>query len=237
MLLLGTPRQHKANVRPRRILRRGLSLAVGPDRYLVRGPRGSRKACLTFDDGPHPEHTPAILKILNYFGVQATFFVVGENVVRYPELIQQIAVEGHLIGQRGYFCGREHTDTEEEFIEEFLMTDYRINQITGSSPRLIRPRLGDLAVAKLRRLWHRERTMVMWNHDSGDGSAESAADLSTTFEKYPIRGRDIVRFHDTQPHAAFVLPQIIPNAIRLGVGFGTPVEWIAECSALEGTVP
>ena len=53
---------------------------------------------LTFDDGPIPESTPFILDTLREFGIKATFFVVGENAERYPELLKRIKEEGHSVG-------------------------------------------------------------------------------------------------------------------------------------------
>lgn len=57
---------------------------------------------LTFDDGPHPKFTCEILKILAEFGAKATFFMVGQNALRYPELIKQVAAGGHAIGNHSF---------------------------------------------------------------------------------------------------------------------------------------
>ena len=57
---------------------------------------------LTFDDGPIPESTPVLLETLRRYGVKATFFVVGENVQKHPELLQQIVEEGHQVGNHTY---------------------------------------------------------------------------------------------------------------------------------------
>jgi len=59
-------------------------------------------AALTFDDGPHPEYTPRLLDILAQHGAKATFFMVGETAQRYPELVQQVALAGHAIGNHSW---------------------------------------------------------------------------------------------------------------------------------------
>lgn len=61
-------------------------------------PPGSKHALLTIDDGPHPEHTPAILDILDRHGLKAVFFLIGERAAKHPELVREIAARGHEIG-------------------------------------------------------------------------------------------------------------------------------------------
>ena len=59
-------------------------------------------AYLTFDDGPVPEVTPAVLDILKQYGAKATFFMVGENAVKHPDLLERIRQEGHAVGNHTY---------------------------------------------------------------------------------------------------------------------------------------
>jgi peptidoglycan/xylan/chitin deacetylase (PgdA/CDA1 family) len=61
-------------------------------------PPGSNHALLTIDDGPHPQHTPAILDILDRHGLKAVFFLVGERAARHPDLVREIIARGHEIG-------------------------------------------------------------------------------------------------------------------------------------------
>ena len=65
---------------------------------LWRMDRRERSVYLTFDDGPIPESTPFLLDTLHHYGVKATFFMVGDNVRKYPELFEQIKAEGHQLG-------------------------------------------------------------------------------------------------------------------------------------------
>lgn len=69
---------------------------------LTRLPTSEKSVALTFDDGPSPQTTPAILDTLGRFGVQATFFVLGEAVERSPDLLRRIIAEGHMLGLHGY---------------------------------------------------------------------------------------------------------------------------------------
>ena len=64
--------------------------------------KNERKVYLTFDDGPIPEATPFILETLRARGIKATFFVVGDNVRKYPELFEQVRQDGHVIGNHTF---------------------------------------------------------------------------------------------------------------------------------------
>lgn len=103
------------------------------------GANRENAVALTFDDGPDPEWTPAILDILKSRGIKATFFVVGAEAERYPELIQRIVAEGHEIGN--------HTFTHPNLAEapapliklELNATQRLIESLTGRSTTLFRP--------------------------------------------------------------------------------------------------
>src|SRR5690242_977360 len=89
------------NDRPRlrrQLLRRLMATTLPRRWFLMSGPVGPQKVCLTFDDGPHPEYTPQILDILKQHSVPATFFVVGQHALANPELVQRIIDEGHDLG-------------------------------------------------------------------------------------------------------------------------------------------
>ena len=105
---------------------------------------GTADLWLTIDDGPDPVDTPALLILLKQHGVKATFFVIGEKVDRYPELIQQIYDEGHGIGnhswshsQAWFWChGPRRTQQEIERCQQ------SVKAITGESPTLFRAPVG-----------------------------------------------------------------------------------------------
>ena len=70
--------------------------------FLTHGPRHCRSVYLTFDDGPVPVLTPALLDVLRDCGVRATFFVIGEKVERYPEIVRRTVAEGHCVGNPAF---------------------------------------------------------------------------------------------------------------------------------------
>lgn len=126
---------------------------------------GSRPIALTFDDGPHPDHTPQLLNILDKWQVKATFFVLGERVQRWPELIQQMAAAGHQVALHGWIH-RSFTSLSPDQLRRTLgQTQTVIATATGQDPeslRWVRPPNGLVwpqTLAHLRR-WGFET--VMW---------------------------------------------------------------------------
>jgi peptidoglycan/xylan/chitin deacetylase (PgdA/CDA1 family) len=88
-----------------RVLRHALApvnLSAARSLAVLRGLPGAAGVALTFDDGPHPEGTPAVLSLLEEAGARATFFLVGEQVERRPQLAARIVTAGHLVGLHGY---------------------------------------------------------------------------------------------------------------------------------------
>src|SRR6059058_889111 len=79
-------------------------------------PRTDHAVYLTFDDGPHPVITPWVLEQLKRYNAQATFFCVGENVVKYPDVYQRIQAEGHAVGNHS----QHHPNGWESYTEVYL---------------------------------------------------------------------------------------------------------------------
>ncbi|MFC5449752.1 polysaccharide deacetylase family protein [Paenibacillus aestuarii] len=99
----------------------------------------SKHIALTFDDGPDPRHTPLILDLLKQFGAKATFFVVGKQVAKYPELAQRIVAEGHDIGNHTYHHPNLAQLSPSQIYQELLDTEQLIQRTTGKKTRIFRP--------------------------------------------------------------------------------------------------
>lgn len=97
------------------------------------------KVCLSFDDGPDPEWTPAILDILKERGVKAMFFIVGSEAERYPDIVRRIAAEGHAIGNHS-FTHPNLAEAPEALVKlELNATQRLVESLTGKSTALFRP--------------------------------------------------------------------------------------------------
>jgi peptidoglycan/xylan/chitin deacetylase (PgdA/CDA1 family) len=101
-----------------------------------------KRLALTFDDGPHPRHTPQLLEMLERKGIRATFFMVGRRVRRFRDVLKQTAEAGHEIGNHG----DHHLPLSilPEFLirREIAVTETLIERVTGIKPRFLRPPMG-----------------------------------------------------------------------------------------------
>ena len=110
---------------------------------VIRGKVGGNRVALTFDDGPDPAATPALLDLLKRENVRATFFLIGRNVDAHPDLARRIADEGHLVGNHTYTHRWQNTLSWARGIAKD-MTDAQdaIARATGLTPRYFRPPVG-----------------------------------------------------------------------------------------------
>lgn len=145
---------------------------------------------LTFDDGPIPESTPFILKTLDEFGVKATFFVVADNVRKYPMLYKQILDAGHCIGNHTYnhMGGARHRTST--YLENVRKADEILNT------HLLRPPHGWMRPDQYAWL-SRKYKIVMWDLVTRDYSRSlSADDVVRNVMRYSRNG-SIITFHDS----------------------------------------
>jgi peptidoglycan/xylan/chitin deacetylase (PgdA/CDA1 family) len=192
---------------------------------MTSGPAASRSIALTFDDGPHPTHTPAVLDRLRALGVRATFFVVGSRAEAHPSLVARIAAEGHEIGHHSYAHTAPPETSARTLVDEARRTSALLERIVGRRPVLFRPPHGKLSPGKLLGLWALGQTIVLWNRDPKDFACTSDEPIRQWFEGAPLAGGDIVLLHDVHPNIAPALDVVVARAAGLGLGFGTPDEW------------
>ena len=100
--------------------------------------RTPRSVALTFDDGPNPDATPAILDALAECGVKATFFVLGRHAERWPDLVRRAAVEGHAIGNHGFYHRKLQFKSPHYVREDLTRGTRAIEQAAGVHPGLFR---------------------------------------------------------------------------------------------------
>ena len=157
--------------------------------------RGDRTLALTFDDGPNPATTPALLDLLDRYDARATFFLIGRYVRACPDLAAEIARRGHRLGN--------HTDTHPnllwlspaQIVDEFARCALSILQATGGRPALMRPPYGyrgPQVHAAARRAGL--DPPVMWSKTGRDWTDQSVDQLIRRLEN--VRSGDIVLLHD-----------------------------------------
>ena len=149
-----------------------------------------RSVYLTFDDGPIPESTPFILQTLAEFDAKATFFMVGDNVRKYPDLYRQIVAAGHQVGNHTY----HHLGGFKHLAKTYIEDTERANDLIGS--HLFRPPHGCMSHSEY--LWLRRKyRIVMWDLVTRDYSKWMTADDVYNNVRQYARNGSIITFHDS----------------------------------------
>lgn len=195
------------NPRPRRLnLLRWL-----PDAWVMTaGPRVRKGLYLTFDDGPHPQHTPPLLDLLARHGAKASFFLVGEQIDRHPELVGRIVAEGHTLGNHSFTHPQFETLSLEAQLDEIERTDRLLSAASGRARHGFRPPRGVLPVPMLMRFIRERRRIAYWSYDSLDYSRRPAPELVDVIRRHPVRAGDIVLMHDDSTLSLEMLESLIP---------------------------
>lgn len=205
--------------RLRQLVKGAMAAALPRSLFMTHGPRQSNRVFLTFDDGPHPRYTPAVLDVLGRLAVPATFFLIGENVVRDPGLARRIVVEGHSIGHHTFGHRSPTATSAKQLIREVEECDRLFEGLMGRRSPIFRPPWGKLTLGKVLRLWAAGKTIVLWSLDPKDCIATSAHDLQVWFEAHPLSAGDILLLHDDQAYTPEVLPNVIDTARAKGLTF------------------
>ena len=163
---------------------------------------------LTFDDGPN-ELTPLFLDVLNRYKAKATFFCIGKNIEKYPEILRRTIKEGHTIGNHSY----SHSPLfdfyrKDRLIEEFNMTDTLIEKATGKKTTLFRPPYGVTYPSIRRALSVTRHKVIGWNIRSLDTAIKEEDKIFNRIIKRLSPG-SIVLLHDTSQRSANVLEQLL----------------------------
>lgn len=178
-----------------------------------------RSVVLSFDDGPNPESTPAILMALRARRVHATFFLIGERIERYPQLAARIVTEGHQVGNHSYSHPRMVLEHPHAYAREIDRTDKLIRALGYRGTIDFRPPYGQKLVVLPWLLSRRHKLSVLWNVDSRDWIDSNPASIARRVVRQ-VRPGSIVLLHDL-PHTAKALPQILDDLRRRGYSFRT----------------
>ena len=154
----------------------------GPIDWLMRtsrhGDRELPRVALTFDDGPDPRRTPALLDALRELDVKATFFVVGDSVDANPELCARIAREGHELGNHTYSHRYLPLARSRSVERELRATDRAIARATGQVPAIARPPYGGRSPWTVRAFARVAKRLVLWDVNSFDWKGKPAPEIA-----------------------------------------------------------
>ncbi|CAM3721442.1 peptidoglycan-N-acetylglucosamine deacetylase [Cytobacillus oceanisediminis] len=193
--------------------------------YAFSGPYNKAEVALTFDDGPDFVHTPLILDKLKKYGVKATFFLLGENVEKYPDVVKRMAAEGHVVGNHSYDHPNFVKVSNEEYHDQILKTGEMIQKLTGYFPKFIRPPYGSINEEKLKWATEQRFMIIQWSIDTLDWKGTSAEAISVNIFANAFPGSIILQ-HSAPSEAKLqgsveALELIIPQLQSKGARFVT----------------
>ncbi|MDT0610578.1 polysaccharide deacetylase family protein, partial [Streptomyces lancefieldiae] len=183
---------------------------------------------LTFDDGPDPRSTPHFLDALDALGVRATFFVLGENVVRHPVPARELARRGHELAVHGWTHDRPWLPAPARDVRRLLRAAHAVGEVAGRAPRWYRPPYGILTSgrwAAARRAGLRPVLWTAWGKDWQEDATPASVHATVAAD---LRGGGTVLLHDTDHACApdswrttlAALPDIVGDCRRAGLTVG-----------------
>jgi peptidoglycan/xylan/chitin deacetylase (PgdA/CDA1 family) len=211
------------------------------------GPTGRPRLYLTFDDGPIPEETPWVLEQLAAFQAQGTFFCVGDNLLRYPEIARAALAAGHRLGNHtqhhrsawntpraDYLAGVAECEASLAVSCQLSVVSSSLSapekkltansyQLTASNKPLFRPPYGRLTWPVLRAL-RPEYRLIMWSLLTRDYDRNLTPERALRLTLAATRPGDIMVLHDSRKASRslrFLLPRLLAHYSELGYEFAT----------------
>jgi peptidoglycan/xylan/chitin deacetylase (PgdA/CDA1 family) len=183
--------------------------------WRIKRRRGRKVVYLTFDDGPIPEETPWVLDVLDQYGIKATFFMVGDNVRRHPELLEEVRRRGHSVGNHTMHHLQGMKTTTAHYMADIAEADEFIN-----SP-LFRPPHGIIRWKQARAI-KAHYNIIMYDLVSRDYSRKMTPERVLDNVKRYARNGSIIVFHDSlkaSKNMRYAMPRAIEWLLEQGYEF------------------
>jgi len=175
-------------------------------------PTVEKKVYLTFDDGPTPEITAWVLNQLKEFNAKATFFCIGDNIQKYPEIFDSILTNGHTIGNHTFNHYNGWKTKTSDYIENVLLCKEAIQLQTTDNTQLFRPPYGKISKSQANLLRKNGYKIIMWDVLSADFDASISPEKCLHNVISNTQPGSIIVFHDSEKshkNLAFTLPKFL----------------------------
>jgi peptidoglycan/xylan/chitin deacetylase (PgdA/CDA1 family) len=182
--------------------------------YIWNIPNSEKKVYLTFDDGPTPEITEWVLAQLKKYNFKATFFCIGNNIEKHPDLFNQLITEGHAVGNHTFNHVKGWNTPNKTYLKEVekcegMIQHYSINQ---NLSKLFRPPYGKIKPLQSRKLRKLGYKIIMWDVLSADYKQTITKEKCLENVIKNVESGSIIVFHDSVkafPNLEFVLPKTL----------------------------
>lgn len=168
-----------------------------------------KEIAISFDDGPNPAYTQQVMELLAKYQVKASFFLIGQKVELHPEIVKQLYVAGHELGNHsnthGFFIDFKNKNG---FIKEIKDTDEKIQRLIGRKPLFFRPPYGVMTPHLAAASKELQKSVIGWNIRSFDTTSRSAAQILQNIRQQ-MRPGSILLFHDSSEKTLEVLEQTL----------------------------
>ncbi|WP_343964754.1 polysaccharide deacetylase family protein [Kribbella koreensis] len=186
-----------------------------------RGAVAAKYVVLTFDDGPSPQYTAQVLAILRRYGVQATFFELGQNVRKYPAVTRKVHQQGHSVQNHTYSHPDLRKVSAATFRSQIQSADRYIRAQTRSNPRCLRPPYGGVNATVRRRAAALHKSIRLWTVDPRDWSRPGTS-VITRRVLLSVRNGSVILLHDgggNRSQTVAALPTILRTLKARGYTF------------------
>lgn len=185
-------------------------------------PTHTKDLYLTFDDGPTPEITDWTLDVLKQYNAKATFFCIGANIEKHPDIFQRVISEGHTIGNHTQHHVKGWKTKTKIYINEVLETEKQIQTYQSKRSHLFRPPYGQIKLKQGKQLIDLNYKIIMWDVLSFDWQKEISEEncLKNVISK--SKEGSIIVFHDSvkaSKNMMYVLPKVLKYFSEAGYKF------------------
>ena len=202
------------------------------------GARDRRRVALTFDDGPHPQTTRAVLEMLEQHQAKATFFVVGEKVERHPDVVREIVAQGHSLGLHGFAHDRLLSLRTPAFVaRDIERTQRAIEGACGRRPTLFRPPVGFISPRTAAAAKRANVQFIGWSARGFDGRGSISASRLVQRIEGQLEPGAIVLLHDAAERDDFTpaVLSALPNILEAIEARGLVAVTVEQLLNLEHT--
>jgi peptidoglycan/xylan/chitin deacetylase (PgdA/CDA1 family) len=180
-------------------------------------PNVKNKIYLTFDDGPTPEITEWVLKELQKYNAKATFFCIGNNIEKHPEIFEKVIAEGHSIGNHTFNHLNGWKTSTEAYLEnskrcEAEMCSRKLSGLKSEACNLFRPPYGKIKASQAKKLQQQGYKIIMWDVLSADFDASISKEKCLENVLQNVKSGSIIVFHDSTkafPNLEYTLPRAL----------------------------
>ena len=207
-------------------------LTYGRIQAASKGLHGHKIVAITFDDGPNPATTPGILKILEKNHAKATFFMLGQNVVKNPVLVKDVAKRGHEIGNHSFSHPNLSKLSQARITAEVLKTQAALLKV-GVRPHWFRPPYGAgiKKVAPIAQASH--LTCALWSVDARDWMRRAPTSIDAAVMGH-VQNGDVILLHDTKKATLEALDGLLTHLRAKGYKFVTLSQWSQAVRSKQG---